>query len=105
MHDPDDWKLAQTLPKSLQNASGAQDSCRRLAPFIVRAIYKPEPLAGATKPKAATPTVPRQPWAVHITTAFSKAKALSEFEHARSRFRSVLAGRDPFVKPEHNLSR
>src|SRR5262249_3220161 len=69
----DEWKLAQTqLPKSLQNASGVQDSCRRLAPLIVRAIYKPEPLAGATKPKAATPSVPRQPWAVHITTAFSK---------------------------------
>src|SRR5262249_16214226 len=29
----DEWKLAQTeLPKSLQNASGVQDSCRRLAP-------------------------------------------------------------------------
>jgi hypothetical protein len=62
-------------------------------------------LAGATKPKAATPSVPRQLWAVHITTAFSKAKALSEFAHAKSRFKSVLASRDPFVRPERNLSR
>ena len=104
----DEWKLAQTeLPKSLQNASGVQDSCRRLAPLIVRAIYKPEPLApsAAPKPKAVTLSVPRQPWAVHVTTAFSKAKALSEFAQAKSRFHSVLAGRYPSVKPEHNLSR
>jgi len=104
----DEWKLAQSeLPEALQNASRVQDSCRRLAPLIVRAIYKPEPLVAsdAPKPKAMTPSVPRQPWAVHITTAFSKAKALSEFAQAKSRFRSVLAGRDPSVKPEHNLSR
>src|SRR5262249_37523941 len=104
----DEWKLAQTeLPKSLQNVSGVQDSCRRLAPLIVRAIYKPERLAAsaAPKPKAVTPSVPRQPWAIHITTAFSQAKALSEFAQAESRFHSVLAGRDPFVKLEHNLSR
>jgi cell division septation protein DedD len=104
----DEWKLAQTeLPKSLQNVSGVQDSCRRLAPLIVRAIYKPERLVASDAPqhKAVTPNVPRQPWAVHITTAFSKAKALSEFEHAKSRFKSALSGRDPLVKPEHNLSR
>jgi Transglycosylase SLT domain/SPOR domain len=94
----DEWKLAQTdLPDALKAAGDeVQDSCRKLAPLVVRAVYETEPL---------TASGAWRPWGVHVSTAFSKAKALAQFARIRGRYSSVLADRDPFVLPERNLSR
>jgi hypothetical protein len=94
----DEWKLAETeLPDALKNAGDqVQDSCRKLAPLVVRAVYETEPL---------TASGAWRPWGVHVSTAFSKAKALAQFGRLRGKYASVLADRDPFVLPERNLSR
>ncbi|HEV7463001.1 MAG TPA: lytic transglycosylase domain-containing protein [Methyloceanibacter sp.] len=94
----DEWKLAETeLPEALKAAGDqVQDSCRRLAPLVVRAVYETEPL---------TASGAWRPWGVHVSTAYSKTKALAQFGRLRGRFSSVLADREPFVLPERNLSR
>ncbi len=94
----EEWKLAETeLPDALKSAGDeVQDSCRSLAPLVVRAVYETEPL---------TASGAWRPWGVHVSTAFSKAKALAQFGRIRGQFASVLAGREPFVLPERNLSR
>ena len=63
---------------------------------MVRAVYETEPL---------TASGAWRPWGVHVSTAFSKAKALDEFARIRVRYASVLGSQDPFVLPERNLSR
>ena len=63
---------------------------------MVRAVYETEPL---------TASGAWRPWGVHLSTAFSKAKALAQFARVKGRYPSVLADRDPFVLPERNLSR
>jgi hypothetical protein len=94
----DEWKLAETtLPESLQvKPEDVVESCRKLAPLVVRAVYETEPL---------TASGAWRPWGAQISTSFSKARALAQFNRARVRYASVLAGRDPFVLPERNLSR
>jgi hypothetical protein len=94
----EEWKLAETeLPDALKGAGGeVQDSCRSLAPLVVRAVYETEPL---------TASGAWRPWGVHVSTAFSKAKALAQFGRLRGQYASVLADREPFVLPERNLSR
>ena len=93
-----EWKLAETdLPASLKTkGQEVQESCRKLAPLVVRAVYETEPL---------TASGAWRPWGVHVSTAFSKAKALAEFARIRGRYASVLGSQDPFVLPERNLSR
>ena len=94
----EEWKLAETeLPESLK-AAGAevQDSCRKLAPLVVRAVYETEPL---------TASGAWRPWGVHVSTAFSKAKALAWFGRLKQRHAKVLAEAEPFVLPQRNLSR
>jgi hypothetical protein len=93
-----EWKLAETdLPASLKTkGQEVQESCRKLAPLVVRAVYETEPL---------TASGAWRPWGVHVSTAFSKAKALAEFARIRRRYASVLGSQDPFVLPERNLSR
>ena len=73
-----------------------QDSCRKLAPLVVRAVYETEPLtvSGAWRP-----------WGVNVSTSFSKAKALAQFGRLKRAHASLLGDRDPFVQPERNLSR
>ena len=68
----EEWKLAETeLPEALKAAGDeVQDSCRKLAPLVVRAVYETEPL---------TASGAWRPWGVHVSTAFSKAKALAQF--------------------------
>ena len=94
----EEWKLAETdLPDALKAAGEeVQDSCRKLAPLVVRAVYETEPL---------TASGAWRPWGVHVSTAFSKTKALAQFGRLRGRYASVLADREPFVLPERNLSR
>lgn len=94
----EEWKRPETdLPDALKTMGDlVQDSCRRLAPLVVRAVYETEPL---------TASGAWRPWGAHVSSAFSKAKALAQFARLRREFASVLGGREPFVLPQRNLSR
>lgn len=94
----EEWKLAETeLPEALKTAGlEVQDSCRKLAPLVVRAVYESEPL---------TASGAWRPWGVQVSTSFSKAKALAQFGRLKRQHASLLGGREPFVLPERNLSR
>jgi len=94
----EEWKLPETeLPETLRTQGDAvQESCKRLAPLVVRAVYETEPL---------TASGAWRPWGAHVSSAFSKAKALAMFARLRREHVSVLADREPFVTPVRNLSR
>jgi hypothetical protein len=94
----EEWKLAETdLPEALKTAGAeVQESCRKLAPLVVRAVYETEPL---------TASGAWRPWGVHISTSFSKAKALTQFGRLKQRYAKVLADAEPFILPQRNLSR
>ena len=94
----EEWKLTETdLPEALKTAGvEVQDSCRKLAPLVVRAVYETEPL---------TASGVWRPWGVQISTSFSKSKALAQFARLRGRHQSLLGDREPFVQPDRNLSR
>lgn len=94
----DEWKLPETeLPQSLiSSGETVIESCRSLAPLVVRAVYETEPL---------TASGAWRPWGVQVSTSFSKAKALSQFARLKARYGQVLSEREPFVLPERNLSR
>jgi hypothetical protein len=94
----EEWKLPETeLPDALKTDGDAvQESCKSLAPLVVRAVYETEPL---------TASGAWRPWGAHVSTAFSKAKALAMFARLRREHASVLADREPFVTPVRNLSR
>jgi len=92
------WKDSATeLPETLKIAGAeVQESCRKLAPLVVRAVYETEPL---------TASGAWRPWGVQVSTAFSKAKALSWFGRLKQRHAELLAEVEPFVLPQRNLSR
>jgi len=94
----EEWKLAETELPTILKVVGAevQEFCRKLAPLVVRAVYETEPL---------TASGAWRPWGVHVSTSFSKAKALAQFGRLRQQHASLLAERDPFVVPQRNLSR
>ena len=94
----EEWKLPETdLPESLKTTGDVvQQSCKALAPLVVRAVYETEPL---------TASGAWRPWGAHVSSAFSKAKALAMFARLRREHVSVLADREPFVTPVRNLSR
>ena len=96
--DAEEWKLPETdIPDALKSPPDqVVESCRRLAPLVVRAVYETEPLtvSGAWRP-----------WGVQVSTSFSKARALQQFGRLKARYHAVLEDRDPFVLPERNLSR
>jgi hypothetical protein len=94
----EEWKLDETeLPEALKTAGvEVQDSCRKLAPLVVRAVYETEPL---------TASGAWRPWGVQVSTSFSKAKALAQFGRLKRQHTSLLGAREPFVLPERNLSR
>jgi len=94
----EEWKLPETeLPETLKTQGDTvQESCKELAPLVVRAVYETEPL---------TASGAWRPWGAHVSSAFSKAKALSIFARLRREHASVLADREPFVTPVRNLSR
>jgi len=89
----EEWKLPETeLPESLKAEGDAvQDSCKTLAPLVVRAVYETEPL---------TASGAWRPWGAHVSSAFSKGKALAQFSRLRRAHVSVLADREPFVLPQ-----
>jgi len=94
----EEWKLTETdLPEALKTAGvEVQNSCRKLAPLVVRAVYESEPLtvSGAWRP-----------WGAQVSTSFSKSKALAQFGRLRARHKTLLGDREPFVQPDRNLSR
>ena len=94
----EEWKLSETdLPESLKTQGDmVQESCKQLAPLVVRAVYETEPL---------TASGAWRPWGAHVSSAFSKARALSMFARLRRDHASLLAEREPFVTPVRNLSR
>jgi hypothetical protein len=94
----DEWKLAETdVPPSLVvKSADVVESCRKLAPLVVRAVYEKEPL---------TASGAWRPWGAQISTSFSKSLALAQFNRVRARYGGVISGQDPFVLPERNLSR
>jgi len=94
----EEWKLKETeLPETLKIAGlEVQDSCRALAPLVVRAVYETEPL---------TASGAWRPWGVHVSSSFSKAKALAQFGRLKRAHEALLGAREPFVLPERNLSR
>jgi hypothetical protein len=94
----EEWKLPETdLPETLKTQGDTvQESCKRLAPLVVRAVYETEPL---------TASGAWRPWGAHVSSAFSKSKALAMFARLRRQHVSVLADREPFVTPVRNLSR
>ena len=94
----EDWKLAETeLPDSLKTVGDTvQESCKTLAPLVVRAVYETEPL---------TASGAWRPWGAHVSSAFSKSKALAQFARIRRQHEAVLGSREPFVTPARNLSR
>ena len=75
----EEWKLDETeLPDALKTAGvEVQDSCRKLAPLVVRAVYETEPL---------TASGAWRPWGVHVSTSFSKAKALAQFGRLKRQY-------------------
>ncbi len=68
--DAEEWKLPETdIPDALKSPPDqVVESCRKLAPLVVRAVYETEPLtvSGAWRP-----------WGVQVSTSFSKARALA----------------------------
>jgi hypothetical protein len=96
--DAEAWKEPDTeLPDTLKTAGAdVLESCRKLGPLVVRAVYESEPL---------TASGAWRPWGAHVSSAFSKSKALAQFARLKSRYGPVLADRDPFVVPQRNLSR
>jgi hypothetical protein len=94
----EEWKLQETeLPEPLKTAGAeVQESCRELAPLVVRAVFESEPL---------TASGAWRPWGVHVSTSFSKAKALAQFGRLKRQHAALLGEREPFVLPERNLSR
>jgi len=96
--DAEEWKLPETqLPDAIKAPTeDVVESCRKLAPLVVRAVYETEPL---------TASGAWRPWGIQVSTAFSKEKALSWFGRLKQLHASVLADAEPFVLPERNLSR
>jgi hypothetical protein len=94
----EEWKLTETdLPAAIKTPNEpAQESCRKLAPLVVRAVYETEPL---------TASGAWRPWGAQVATSFSKVKALSWFGRLRRRHAKLLAEAEPFVLPQRNLSR
>lgn len=94
----EDWKARETeLPESLKLAGAeVQDSCRKLAPLVVRAVYETEPL---------TASGAWRPWGALVSTSFSKSHALAWFGRLKLRHAGILAEAEPFVQPQRNLSR
>ena len=82
----EEWKLPETeLPDALKSRRrGRAGIVPKLAPLVVRAVYETEPL---------TASGAWRPWGVHVSTAFSKAKALAQFARLKGRYR--LGARRP----------
>jgi len=94
----EDWTSPGTeLPEPLKTQGAlVQDSCKQLAPLVVRAVYTSEPL---------TVSAAWRPWGAQVSTSFSKSKALAKFSRLKRAHSGVLTDVEPFVLPKRNLSR
>ena len=89
----EEWKLPETeLP------ARAQDRRRGGAGIRARASRRSW-CARCTRREPLTASGAWRPWGVHVSTAFSKAKALAQFARIKGRYPSVLADRDPSCCP------
>jgi len=94
----EDWTSGEVqLPERLK-AEGkvVLESCRKLAPLVVRSVEHTAPLTASSR---------WRPWGAHVYTAFSKTKALAKFSRLKRAHASVLGHSEPFVYPKRNRSR
>lgn len=94
----EDWKQRDTtLPEEIESKSvSLQDSCRKLAPNVVRVVMP------KTRP-AAKPI--RRPWGVQLAANFSQAKVAGVFDDLKRRHAKLLANTEPMFVSEKMLSR
>ncbi|WP_069436596.1 lytic transglycosylase domain-containing protein [Methyloceanibacter methanicus] len=95
----EDWKEdGAELPEALRiEGNVVQDSCKKLAPLVVRAVFgAPGPLTASSR---------WRPWGVHVSTAFSKSKALAQYSRLKRAHARVLGDTEPYVFPKRNRSR
>lgn len=92
----EDWRApGAALPEALQQTEGLRESCVQLA---VRALPETPrlPVDGET--------APRHPWGVQLAADFARSRALARFDRIRKRHAGILAGHDPMIVRERNLS-
>ncbi|MDJ0514203.1 MAG: lytic transglycosylase domain-containing protein [Methyloceanibacter sp.] len=94
----EDWKEdGAKLPEALSiEGDVVQDSCKKLAPLVVRAVASTAPLTASAR---------WRPWGAQVYTAFSKSKALAKYARLKQAHRRVLGDADPYVFPKRNRSR
>ena len=95
----EDWKEeGAQLPEALRiEGDVVQDSCKKLAPLVVRAFFgAPGPLTTSSR---------WRPWGAHVSTAFSKSKALAKYSRLKHAHSRVLGDTQPYVFPKRNRSR
>lgn len=95
----EEWKEeGAELPEGLRiEGNVVQDSCRKLAPLVVRAFFgTPGPLTASSH---------WRPWGAHVSTAFSKSKALAHYSRLKRAHSRVLGDTQPYVFPTRNRSR
>ncbi|ODR97217.1 hypothetical protein AUC70_13250 [Methyloceanibacter stevinii] len=94
----EDWKEeGAVLPAALSiEGDVVQDSCKKLAPLVVRAFADTSPLTASAR---------WRPWGAQVSVAFSKSKALSKYARLKRTYGSALGEADPYVFPKRNRSR
>ena len=94
----EDWKEdGAKLPEALSiEGEVVQESCKKLAPLVVRAVPSTAPLTASAR---------WRPWGAQVYTAFSKSKALAKFARLKQAHEGVLGETDPYVFPKRNRSR
>ncbi|MEM7400013.1 MAG: lytic transglycosylase domain-containing protein [Pseudomonadota bacterium] len=94
----EDWKEeGAKLPEALSiEGDVVQESCKKLAPLVVRAVASTAPLTASAR---------WRPWGAQVYTAFSKSKALAKYARLKQAHQRVLGDADPYVFPKRNRSR
>ena len=94
----EDWKEeGALLPKALSvEGDMVQESCKKLAPLVVRAVAETSPLTASAR---------WRPWGAQVSVAFSKSKALAKYARLKRAHESTLGEADPYVFPKRNRSR
>ena len=94
----EDWKEEGALLPAALRIEGdlVQDSCRKLAPLVVRAVAESSPLTASAR---------WRPWGAQVSVAFSKSKALAKYARLKRAHGDTLGEADPYVFPKRNRSR
>lgn len=94
----EDWKEeGAELPEALRvEGDVVQESCKKLAPLVVRAFPGDSPLTASAR---------WRPWGVQVSTAFSKSKALAKYSRLKRAHARILGETEPYVFPKRNRSR